>query len=146
MNFFSDANMSYLWKATPLINRGVVFGNDFAFDLVNKNYDWANFMKSKKLEVSTNYCYLNESLPEFFRIGMLKSCFFQRLSSLLYCKGRIPRGKEEIYHFIKDKFNDKKMKKILDKLYGNKYSKIDEIVKDVIFFNKKINLWKGVSI
>jgi len=142
----SKHSINHLWEAGSLINRKILNGEDFVWDFVNKNYEWKDILPSiGYFKTAINYCFLNNSLNEKFRIGILKSNFLNYVSCVLYCKGRIPSGKEKVYSFFKEKFNNKKLILILDKIYLNKYKKIEEITKDVIYFENEVWKWKGLN-
>lgn len=144
INIVSNSANKGLWESSQLINRKVISGKDFVFDFVNRSYDWSTFFHSEGyVHISINYCFMKEGLSEKSKIGMLKSSFLSGLVAGIYAKGRIPNNRAKINHFIKEKFGDKKMISILDKVYENKYDKIDFFVKDLLYFMNKFGNWNG---
>jgi hypothetical protein len=147
INILSMTSTKNIWDACKILKKKVICGKDFTSYFVKKVYDWRDYYTLVDNRNNfINYSYFNENIPEKIRIGMLKSSFLQFLSGVLYCKGKLGTNKEKIIEFFKEKFNDKKMIKIIENFYQNKYKDIETATEEVIYFSNKVDNWRGFSL
>lgn len=136
----------YITESANFINREVIVGNDFVKGIVNQDYDWLDFSIVASHVRVVNFIYLTEGIGKEFKLGMLKAFFLKFITSSIYCKGAIPKNRNKIERFFKERFNDKKMLKIIGNFYDNKYRDMEKATSEVLYFTKKVMDWPGLRI
>jgi len=137
---------SSLWEVPFLINKQIISGKDFMRRILLDTYNWKDFEDILNYSYIPIYIFLKEDLLEEFRLGMLKSYFLRTIVAALYCKGRTPSNKDKLIKFFEEKFSDKKMLKIIENFYENKYGNIEIAIKDTLYFTNKLFHWHGLNI
>jgi len=147
IHIVSMTSIKYIWESCGILKKRIISGGDFTSSFVKRNYNWKNYYDLIGWRNNfINFYYFSENIQERIRISMLKSSFLQFLSGVLYCKGKIGINKEKIVEFFKDKFCDKKMIRIIDNFYQNRYEDIDKATEDIIYFSNKLDKWRGFTL
>lgn len=144
--FSSKMIAKHIWNAVNFLNREVVVGEDFVQKIVNQNYDWPDFTKVLGKFYIPNFIFLRDELEEDIKLGMLKSFFLKFITSAVYCKGVVPKNREKIINFFESRFKNKKMLKIIENFYDNKYNNLEKAIEDVFYFIKEVMDWPGLRI
>ncbi len=140
----NDMKINDLRLAYRLVKGEFLYGNNFLSKIMFSKYEWHDFEKAIIDEYIISYIFLTDKLPDAFRIGMLKAYFLEIVVCALYCKGELPNNKNNIEEFFRNRFLDKKMLKIIDNFYNNKYNNVDTAVKNLLFFSNKLFNWPGL--